>query len=300
MNAPVTSAVIGAQLEVDDALPGGAPLAGGIAAARPSTGRPARRARRLGPGEAVRGGWLLGPFLLLLAWTTGSAAGLIDPRVLPAPWVAVSTAADLIRDGRLQENLAISAWRAGQGLFWGVAIGIVAALVSGLSQLGGYAIDSLVQIKRSIPVLALIPLLVLWFGIGEPMKVTVIALSVFTPMYIQLHAALRGLDLKHLELAETLGLDRWAFIRHVVLPGALPGFMTGLRFAVLGAWLALVVVEQLNATSGIGYMINLARTYAQSDVILVGLVVYALLGLVSDSLVRFAEARVLAWRRTFA
>jgi sulfonate transport system permease protein len=177
---------------------------------------------------------------------------------------------------------------------------VLVALVSGLSQLGGYVFDGLVQIKRSIPVLALIPLLILWFGIGEFMKVTVIAISVFIPIYIQTHTALRGIDVKYLELAETLGLSRWRFIRHVVLPGALAGFMTGLRFGVMAAWLALVVVEQLNATSGIGYMINLARTYAQSDVILVGLVVYALLGLTSDALVRLAETRVLAWRRTFA
>ena len=257
-----------------------------------------RKARRLRRGDKVVFGWLLGPFLLLLAWATGSAAGLIDPRVLPSPWATLATAADLVRDGRLQTNLAVSALRAGQGFAWGVAAGSLFALVAGLSQLGDYAIDGLVQIKRSIPTLALIPLLVLWFGIGETMKVTVIAISVFIPIYIQTHTALRGIDIKYLELAETLGLGRWGFIRRVVLPGALPGFMTGLRFGVMGAWLALVVVEQLNATSGIGYMINLARTYAQSDVILVGLVVYALLGLSSDAAVRLVEARVLVWRRT--
>jgi sulfonate transport system permease protein len=159
--------------------------------------------------------------------------------------------------------------------------------------------DGLVQVKRAIPVLALIPLIVLWFGIGETMKVTVIAISVFIPIYLNTHAALRGIETRYVELAETLGLSRWAFVRQVVLPGALPGFLLGLRFAVMAAWLALVVVEQLNATSGIGYMINLARTYAQSDVIVVGLVIYALLGLSSDLAVRQVEARALAWRRTF-
>jgi sulfonate transport system permease protein len=257
-----------------------------------------RKTRRLGRGDKIAFGWLLGPFLLLLAWATGSAAGLIDPRVLPSPWATLVAAANLIRDGRLQDNLAISALRAGEGFAWGVAAGGLLALVAGLSQPGDYAIDGLVQIKRSIPTLALIPLLVLWFGIGETMKITVIAISVFIPIYIQTHTALRGIDIKHLELAETLGLDRWRFIRHVVLPGALPGFVTGLRFGTMAAWLALVVVEQLNATSGIGYMINLARTYAQSDVILVGLVVYALLGLSSDAAVRWVEARALVWRRT--
>jgi sulfonate transport system permease protein len=292
------NALVGANLELAEALPGADPLRVVVDAA-PST-VVKRKARRLGLGEAVPFGALLGPFLLVLVWATGSAAGLIDSRVLPSPWATLATAAELIRDGRLQDNLAISAIRAAQGFAWGVSAGVLVALVSGLSQLGGYVFDGLVQIKRAIPTLALIPLLVLWFGIGEAMKVTVIAISVFIPIYIQTHTALRGIDLKYLELAETLGLGRWRFIRSVVLPGALPGLMTGLRFGVMAAWLALVVVEQLNATSGIGYMINLARTYAQSDVIVVGLVVYALLGLASDAAVRLVEARVLAWRRTFA
>jgi sulfonate transport system permease protein len=270
------------------------------ALASPRAPEPLRKPARLGLGEPVRFGALLGPFLLLLFWTVGSTAGLIDSRVLPSPWATVATAIDLTRDGRLGDNVAVSALRAGEGFAWGVLFGVLVALVSGLSRVGGYVFDGLVQIKRSIPVLALIPLLILWFGIGEFMKVTVIAISVFIPIYIQVHTALRGIDLKYLELAETLGLSRWTFIRRVVLPGALPGLMTGLRFGVMSAWLALVVVEQLNATSGIGYMINLARTYAQSDVIVVGLVVYALLGLTSDAAVRIAEARVLRWRRSLS
>jgi sulfonate transport system permease protein len=290
------NALIGSILEIDEEVPGGTILDPRIA---PSSARPRPR-RRLGPGDSMRFGGMLGPFLLLLAWSTGSAAGLIDSRVLPSPWTTAVTAWELVRDGRLPHDLAVSTFRATEGFAWGASAGIVVALASGLSQLGGYLIDGLVQIKRSIPVLALIPLIILWFGIGETMKVTVIALSVFVPMYIQTHAALRGIDLKHVELAETLGLGRWNFIREVVLPGALPGVLTGLRFGVLAAWLALVVVEQLNATSGVGYMINLARTYAQSDVILVGLVLYALLGLSSDAAVRLLERRSLAWRRSFS
>jgi sulfonate transport system permease protein len=219
---------------------------------------------------------------------------------LPAPWTAVTTGIELIRDGRLQDNLAISAWRAGQGLVFGTIAGVGLALLSGLSLLGGYVIDGLVQLKRGIPVLALIPFMILWFGVGEGMKVTVIAVTVFAPVYLQTHASLRAIDLKQVELAETLGLGRWDFIRHVVLPGALPGLLTGLRFGVTAAWLALVVVEQLNATSGIGYMITLARNYAQTDVMLVGLVVYALLGLSSDAVVRLIQQRGLRWRRTLA
>jgi sulfonate transport system permease protein len=266
--------------------------------------RPAAQAirprRRLGIAAADPLGWLLGPALLVLFWTVGSMTGFIDARILPAPWVTVETAADLLRQGRLQANLAVSAWRAAQGLAFGATAGVIVALISGLSLTGGYVFDGLVQVKRSIPTLALIPLVVLWFGIGETMKVTVISLSVFVPIYLNTHTALRGIETRYVELAETVGLSRWAFIRQVVLPGALPGFILGLRFGVMAAWLALVVVEQLNATSGIGYMINLARTYAQSDVIVVGLVVYALLGLSSDLAVRALETRALAWRRTFA
>lgn len=263
--------------------------------------RPIRAHRpRLDLGKPLAIGWLLGPALVLVYWSVGSGLKVIDPRVLPAPWTALSTAAELLRQGRLQADLATSAARAGEGLVFGTAAGVILALISGLTLLGGYVLDGVIQMKRAIPTLALIPLFILWFGLGETMKVTVISLSVFIPIYIQTHNALRGIDIRYVELAESLGLSHVGFIRHVVLPGALPGFMLGLRFAVLAAWGALVVVEQFNATSGIGYMIELARNNAQTDIILVGLVLYALLGLGSDLSVRGLEARVVTWRRTLA
>lgn len=261
---------------------------------------PAREAPRLGLDPPARWGWVLGPALLVLYWSVLSATGWLDPRILPAPWTAVATAAQLIREGRLQENLEVSAARAAMGLLFGATAGVILALVSGLSRMGGYLIDGVVQIKRGVPILALIPFMVLWFGIGEFMKVTVIAVTVFFPIYIHTHSALRAIDLKQVELAETLGLSRLDFLRHVVLGATLPGVLLGLRFGVTAAWLALVVVEQLNATSGIGYMVTLARNYAQSDVMLVGLVIYALLGFISDAAVRLLERRLLSWRRTLA
>ena len=255
---------------------------------------------RLGQGRPAPYGWLLGPALVLLYWSVGSWRGVIDPRVLPAPWVAVRTAAELLARGQLEADLAISALRAGEGLLFGTAFGVALALVSGLSLFGGYVLDGVIQMKRAIPTLALIPLFILWFGLGETMKVTIISIAVFIPIYIQTHNALRSIDIRYVELAESLSLGQLAFIRHVVLPGALPGFLLGLRFAVLAAWGALVVVEQFNATSGIGYMIELARTNAQTEVILVGLVLYAVLGLASDLAVRAVETRALSWRRTLA
>lgn len=254
--------------------------------------------RRLSVEPSTRWGLLLGPALLLLYWSVLSVTGFLDPRTLPAPWTAISTAIDLVREGRLQQNLAVSAGRAISGLLFGTAAGVGLALISGLTVLGGYVVDGLVQLKRGIPILALIPFMILWFGIGETMKVTVIATAVFFPIYIQTHTALRAIDLRYVELAETLRLTRRQFLGRIVLPGALPGFLTGLRFGATAAWLALVVVEQLNATSGIGYMVTLARDYAQTDVMLVGLVIYAILGFGSDAIVRVVERHALRWRRT--
>ncbi|MDQ0145500.1 MULTISPECIES: ABC transporter permease [Pseudarthrobacter] len=265
-------------------------------AGRPDV-RPA--GRRLGPGRRRRLAWV-GPSALLLLWTAASATGALDPRILSEPWTVVATAGELIADGRLQENLAISAQRAGLGMFFGILVGAVLALLSGLSRIGEALIDGPVQIKRAIPGLALIPLLILWFGIDETMKVLTITLGVFVPVYLQTHAGLRGIDLRFVELARTVGLGRAGFIRKVVLPGALPGFFLGLRFAVTGAWVSLVVVEQINATSGIGYMMELARTYGQTNIIILGLAVYGILGLLSDGIVRFIERKALSWQRTLA
>ncbi|GLZ80658.1 ABC transporter permease [Actinorhabdospora filicis] len=257
-----------------------------------------RRRRRLGPGRKIRGAGLLGPLILLAAWTIGSATGALDPRVLSAPWTVFTTAGTLWDNGRLQENLLTSTERFAYGLVLGVVAGTVLALIAGLSRWGEALLDGPVQIKRSIPALALLPLLILWLGIDEEMKVITIALGVFVPVYIHLHNGLRGIDSRYAELAETVGLGHAGFVRKVVLPGALPGFLLGLRFAVTAAWLSLVVVEQINATSGIGYMMELARTYGQTDVIIVGLVLYGLLGLLSDGLVRLIQRRALSWRRT--
>jgi sulfonate transport system permease protein len=256
--------------------------------------------RRLGPGRPIRFGAAVGPVLLLAIWSIGSAVGWLDPRVLSAPWTVVTTTGDLIADGRLQSNLLTSTQRAAVGLGLGIVLGTVLALISGLSRWGEAILDGPIQIKRAIPSLALLPLLILWLGIGETMKITTITLGVFVPIYLHTHNGLRGIDSRYVELARTVGLNQAEFIRRVVLPGALPGFLLGLRFAVTGAWLSLVVVEQINSTSGIGYMMELARTYGQTDIIIVGLVLYGALGLLSDGAVRLIQRKALSWRRTLA
>jgi sulfonate transport system permease protein len=258
------------------------------------------RRRRLTPGTPVPGRVVIGPLVLLGVWAAGSGLGLLDPRILPSPWSIVATGADLVDKGTLQRDLLVSLVRAATGLALGLVAGIVLALVSGLTRLGEVAIDGPVQVKRAIPSLALIPLLILWFGIGEWMKIITIALGVLVPIYLHTHNGLRSIDSRYVELAETVGLSRSAFVRRVILPGALPGFLLGLRFAVTGSWLSLVVVEQVNATSGIGYMMTLARAYGQIDVIFVGLAIYAVFGLLSDTAVRSLSRKALSWRRTLA
>lgn len=263
---------------------------------------PAPRAarRRLGPGRAIPFGRLIGPVLVIALWWFASAIGYLDPRILSGPGTVLSTASDLVSSGRLQDNVLISLQRAGLGLFFGVTAGVVLAVAAGLSRTGEYLLDGPLQIKRAIPSLAMLPLLILWLGIGEQMKVTVIALGVAVNMYINTYASLTGIDSRYVELAEGLDLSRAQFIRKVVVPGSLPGFFVGLRLGVTASWLGLIVVEQINATSGIGYMMFQAQQYAQSDVIIVGLVAYGIFGFASDAAVRAVERKVLSWRRTLA
>ena len=254
--------------------------------------------RRLGLGRPLPLAGGLGILVLLAVWSAGSATGWIDPRVLTAPWTVAGTGIDKTVDGSLPDHLGISLVRAGIGLACGVVAGLILALTSGLSRIGDALLDGPIQVKRAIPSLALIPLLILWFGIGEEMKIITIALGVFVPIYLHTHNGLRAIDSRYVELAQTLRLTRHQFITRVVLPGALPGFLLGLRFAVTGSLLSLVVVEQVNATAGIGYMMELARAYGQTEVIILGLVVYGTLGWTADYLVRLLQRKALTWRRT--
>jgi sulfonate transport system permease protein len=154
-----------------------------------------------------------------------------------------------------------------------------------------------VQMARMLPHLALVPLLIIWVGIGESMKITLVALGVFFPLYFNVYAGIRDIDERLVEAARTCGLGPWARLRHVILPGALPSLFLGLRLAIGAAWLSLVVGEQTNTQSGIGFLMMEAREFSQTDVVVLGLFVYAALGLLSDLLLRIAERRALQWRR---
>ncbi len=255
------------------------------------------RRQKLTPRKLPVGGVLIGPAIVIVVWQIASMAGWLSPRLLAAPSTAAITGLRMLLQGDLGADFLASAKRAYIGLGIGLVLGVILALVAGLTRVGEAMIDGSVQIKRAIPSLALIPLAILWLGIGEWMKIVIIVLSVMIPIYINTHAGLRSIDLRYVELARTVGLTRLEFARKVALPGALPGFFTGLRLAVTACWTSLVVLEQINTTEGIGYMINRARDYGQTDVMVVGLVIYAILGLFSDFAVRFCERRVLSYRK---
>jgi sulfonate transport system permease protein len=263
---------------------------------------PVRRTRRRGlaPGKRLPASRLIGPALIVALWAAASAAGQLDPGAIPAPWTVASTAGRLWTVGTLPTDVLTSLGRAGQGFTLGLTAGVVLALAAGLSRIGDALIDGTVNLNRAVPTLGLIPLFILWLGIGETFKIAIIAIVVYIPIYLNLHSALSGIDHRYVELAEVQGLSKISFIRQIVIPGALPGFFVGLRLGVTGSWLSLVVLEQINATSGLGYMMFQAQNYGQTDVILVGLLIYGIFGLLSDTLVRLIERRVLSWRRTLS
>ncbi|MFJ8531812.1 ABC transporter permease [Streptomyces sp. NPDC093591] len=240
-----------------------------------------------------------GPVLLLALWQLLSSTGLLTPDVLASPGRIAQVAGDLIGDGSLPSAMGTSLQRVAAGLALGTVVGTGLALVAGLFRIGEDLVDAPVQMLRTVPFVGLIPLFIIWFGIGEAPKVAIITLGVTFPLYLNVYAGIRGVDAQLIEAGESLGLSRWGLVRHVVLPGALPGALTGLRYSLGIAWLALVFAEQVNADSGIGFLMVQARDFLRTDVIVVCLIVYAFLGLLADFIVRSLERLLLQWRPTF-
>jgi sulfonate transport system permease protein len=275
---------------------GAVPVGASRARERAAEGAGARR-RRLS-------GWqrLISPLALLIVWQLVSVAGLVSARKLPPPTRVLSTAATLITTnsaayGTLQHALLASLARMMVGFALGAGVALALALVAGLSRGGEEAVDPLMQMVRTLPLFGLVPVFIVWFGIGQLPKLLLIALGAAIPLYLNTFSGIRGVDGKLAELGQVLGLSRSELIRHVVLPGALPEVLVGLRQSLGVAWLSLVVAEQLNTNSGLGFMINQATQFLQNDVIFVVLLVYTILGLLTDWLVRQVERRALAWRR---
>ena len=267
-----------------------------------------------GPAPALAGrrrrrhrGWyrLVSPVAVVALWQLLSSAGLIPADKLPPPTTVWHTAVSLVTTnspayGTLQNAMLVSLERMAIGFAVGGSIAVLLALVAGLSRLCENAVDPLLQIIRMLPLFGLIPVFIVWFGIGELPKIILIALGAAIPLYLNTFAGIRGVDAKLAEVGRVQRLTRAETIRHIVLPGALPQALTGLRQSLGVAWLALVVADLLRQRrwlAGLGFMISQATQFLRNDVILVALAVYAILGLTTDALVRLLERRALAWRR---
>jgi sulfonate transport system permease protein len=266
----------------------------------PLSATPARSRRR------PRRGWLrlISPVIAVGLWQAASSSGILPASKLVSPASIAHTAYDLVIHssptyGTLQGSLLASCGRWAIGFVLGIAIAVLLAIVTGLSSTMETILDPILQALRGIPLLGLIPLFIIWFGIGQLPKVLFVLLSALFPMYLSTFAGIRGVDSKLGELGQVLGLRRSELIRHVVLPGALPSALTGLQLSVVASLLALVVGEQINATSGLGFMITQAQQFLDNSVIMVALIVYALLGMLANGAVRLLERKVLAWRRDF-
>ncbi len=249
-------------------------------------------------GRARHGGWLL-PVLLVAVWQVASSLRLVSDAVLPAPTAVVAAAWQLTRSGDLPHHMGVSFLRAMAGLVVGGGIGFALGLANGLSRLSDRLTDTTLQMARNVPHLALIPLVILWFGIGEEAKLFLVALGVFFPVYVNTLHGIRTVDPQLVEMGRCYGMTPTVLFRRVILPGALPSVFVGLRFALGVMWLTLIVAETIAAQSGIGYMAMQARDFLQTDVIVLAIAIYAALGKLADGVTRALERRCLAWHPAF-
>ncbi len=242
----------------------------------------------------------LAPTAVLVIWELWARYGGLSPNILPAPTKVAVTAARLISNGKLLPDMGISLLRAVAGFVIGGSIGFTLGIAVGFSRLAEALLDRSIQMIRAIPFLAVLPLVIVWLGIGEAAKVFLVALGVTFPIYINTVLGIRQVDPKLLELGRVTGLSNWKLIRCIVLPGALPSILTGVRYALATAWLALVVAETIAASSGIGFLAMDAREFLRTDVIVLAIVIYAAIGVIADSIARLLERRLLAWHPNYA
>ncbi len=238
--------------------------------------------------------WLV-PLLLFTVWQIASVQGWIAERVLPAPLSVVEAAWGLAESGELWKHVQISAGRALLGLAVGGGLGLVLGLITGSIRWAETLLDSSIQMVRNIPALALIPLVILWFGIDETAKLFLIAVAVFFPIYINTFHGIRNVDVGLIEMGRTYGLSQWGLYRQIILPGALSSILVGLRFSLGLMWVILIVAETISAQAGIGYLTMNAREFLQTDVVLVGILLYAALGKLADVFAKALERYWLRW-----
>ena len=242
--------------------------------------------------------WIV-PLLVIVGWEAASRSGWLSSRILPEPFAVAQAFWSLLKSGELLHDVVISTGRALGGLAIGGGLGLVLGLLTGTFKTAETLLDTTLQMVRNVPPLALIPLVILWFGIDESAKLFLVAIGVFFPIYLNTYHGIRSVDAGLIEMARSYGLRGWPLYREVILPGALPSILVGLRFSLGLMWVLLIVAETLSAQSGIGYMTMNAREFLQTDVVLVGVLLYALLGKLADLVARGLERRFLRWNPAY-
>jgi sulfonate transport system permease protein len=238
--------------------------------------------------------WLL-PMAILLAWEISAQAGWLSSRILPEPFAVLRAGLALTTSGELWQHVRVSAVRALTGFAIGGGAGLALGLLTGSFRRAELALDTTLQMIRNIPPLALIPLVILWFGIDEVAKLFLISFGVFFSVYINTFHGIRSVDPALIEMGRSYGLKGWALYREVILPGALSSILVGVRYALGFMWVILIVAETISAQAGIGYMTMNAREFLQTDVVLLGILLYAALGKLADVAARLLERRCLRW-----
>ena len=238
--------------------------------------------------------WAL-PVGLIVVWQIAAQLGWLSSRILPEPWAVLRAAWNLALSGELWTHLGVSTGRAASGFAVGGGLGLLLGLLTGTFRQAEVLLDTMLQMVRNIPALALIPLVILWFGIDETSKLFLVSVGVFFPIYLNTFHGIRSVDKGLIEMAKSYGLSGWPLYRDVILPGALPSILVGVRFALGLVWVLLIVAETISAQAGIGYMTMNAREFLQTDVVLVGILLYALLGKLADVLARGLEKFWLRW-----
>lgn len=242
--------------------------------------------------------WVL-PIVLIIVWQVLVKSGWLPTRVLPAPTDVLAAGIRLARSGELWRNLLISTMRAATGFLLGGSIGFVLGLLNGLARPAEKFLDTSVQMIRNIPHLALIPLVISWFGIGEEAKIFLVALGVFFPIYLNNFHGVRSVDPELIEMSKSYGLHGWSLFRRVIFPGALSSILVSVRYALGIMWLTLIVAETITLDSGVGYMAMNAREFMQTDVVVLSILLYALLGKLADAATRALEKKWLKWNPNY-
>ena len=242
--------------------------------------------------------WLF-PIFLITLWQLAVQFGWLSTRILPAPTTVISAAIKLGQSGELATHFKISASRALTGFAIGGSIGFIFGLVNGLFRVSEKIFDTTLQMWRNIPNLALIPLVILWFGIGEEAKLFLVSSGVLFPIYINTFHGIRSIDSGLIEMGKVYGLNPAELFWNIILPGALPSILVGVRFSLGIMWLSLIVAETIAADSGIGYMATSAREFMQTDVVVFSILIYASFGKLADVIVRTLEGVCLNWHPNY-